>query len=169
MEIQTDNRSSYLSFRLGDEIFAISVAKVLEVLEIQKITRVPKTPKYMRGVLNLRGDVLPVIDTRLKFNMETTADTERTVIIVLDLESKNKKIVIGAIADSVKEVLEINENEIKTVPEIGSNYDAAFITGMVHHRDDFIMLLDMDKVFSLDEIIDMKTKTETLNKETIEN
>ena len=152
----TQDINSYLAFRLGEEIFATNVDKVLEVLEIQKITKVPQTPVYMRGVINLRGEVLPVIDTRIKFNMPQAEDTERTVIIVFDLQLKEKKIMLGAIADSVKEVLEINEKDIKPVPELGSEYNSKFIQGMYKSHEDFIMLLDIDEVFSIEELINLK-------------
>lgn len=155
----TQDINSYLAFRLGEEIFATNVDKVLEVLEIQKITKVPQTPVYMRGVINLRGEVLPVIDTRIKFNMPQAEDTERTVIIVFDLQLKEKKIMLGAIADSVKEVLEINDKDIKPVPELGSEYNSKFIQGMYKSHEDFIMLLDIDEVFSIEELINIKKTT----------
>lgn len=141
-------KKSYLSFRLGEEIFAVSVKKVLEVLEIQRITRVPKTPQYIRGVINFRGEILPVIETRLKFNMETIEETPKTVIIVFDLDVKGKQVVLGAIADSVKDVIEITDDEIKSVPEMGSKYNTKFIKGMIKTNDGFTMLLDIDQVFS---------------------
>lgn len=155
----TQDINSFLAFRLGEEIFATNVDKVLEVLEIQKITKVPQTPVYMRGVINLRGEVLPVIDTRIKFNMPQAEDTERTVIIVFDLQLKEKKIMLGAIADSVKEVLEINDKDIKPVPELGSEYNSKFIQGMYKSHEDFIMLLDIDEVFSIEELINIKKTT----------
>ncbi|MDP4266496.1 MAG: chemotaxis protein CheW [Bacteroidota bacterium] len=153
-----DIKKSYLAFRLDEEIFAVGVAKVLEILEMQPITKVPKTPKYMRGVINMRGEVIPVIDTRLKFNMLMTEDTIRTVIIVLELQIRNKKVVLGAIADSVKEVLEITDNEIREVPEIGSKYNTEFITGMVKSGEYFIMILDIDKVFSSEDVISVSNE-----------
>ncbi|MDP4266733.1 MAG: chemotaxis protein CheW [Bacteroidota bacterium] len=151
-----DIRKSYLAFRLDEEIFAVGVAKVLEILEMQPITKVPKTPKYMRGVINMRGEVIPVVDTRLKFNMPMTEDTIRTVIIVLELQIKNKKVVLGAIADSVNEVMEISDNEIREVPDIGSKYNTEFIMGMVKSGEYFIMILDIDKVFSMEDITMIK-------------
>ncbi|MDP4266490.1 MAG: chemotaxis protein CheW [Bacteroidota bacterium] len=162
-------KKSYLAFRLDEEIFAVGVAKVLEILEMQPITKVPKTPKYMRGVINMRGDVIPVIDARLKFNMSVTEDTIRTVIIVLELEIRNKKVILGAIADSVKEVLEISDDEIKDVPEIGSKYNTEFITGMVKSGEYFIMLLDIDKVFSIEDIISVKDDNENVVYETTDD
>src|SRR5687768_11883119 len=96
---------SYLTFRLGGEIFAASVLHVIEILELSKITKVPRSPAFMRGVINLRGNVLPVIDTRSKFGLESAADTVDTCIMVLNIESGNEKIMVGALVDAVQEVL----------------------------------------------------------------
>jgi len=145
-------KTAYLSFKLGDEIFAVSVHKVLEVLEIQKITKVPRTADYIKGVINFRGEILPVIETRKKFNIPDADSTKGSVIIVLDLIPKGKAIQLGAIADGVKDVLEIADHEIKAVPELGSRYNTEFLQGMLKTEDGFIMILDMDKVFSVDEV-----------------
>ena len=101
---------SYLSFKLGDELFAANVAKVLNILEMVKITKVPKAPEYMKGVINLRGNVLPVIDTRTKFGMTPTEFTKNTCILVLDIIVDGEDIQVGALVDSVQEVLEITED-----------------------------------------------------------
>lgn len=156
MNVKTENeKKSYLAFRLGGEIFAVGVEKVLEILELQPITKVPKTPAFIRGVINMRGEVIPVIDTRIKFNMAVAEDTVRTVIIVLDLIVNDKKVLLGAVADSVKEVLEITQKDIKPVPEIGSNYNSDFITGMIKSDDKFIMLLDIDLIFSMNDLVNI--------------
>ncbi|QHT68144.1 chemotaxis protein CheW [Rhodocytophaga rosea] len=149
----------YLSFRLGDEIFAVNVAKVLEILEITKITKVPKSPDYMRGVINLRGSVLPVIDTRAKFDMELTTDTVNTCIMVLNIEMDGENLVLGALVDAVQEVLEIGKEQIKPAPTIGSKYKSEFIDGMVKIDEQFIMLLNMDRVLSSNELIMVKDST----------
>jgi len=148
----TDEKNSYLSFSLADETFALNVKKVLEVLQLQKITKVPQTPDYIRGVINFRGEILPVIDTRLKFNMPAIEDNPRTIIIVLDLVVKGKDLKIGAIADEVKDVIDIKDSDIKEVPEMGSKYDTDFIYGMIRLNEEFVMILDIDKVFSVEEI-----------------
>ena len=147
---------SYLSFKLGEEAFAASVAKVIEILEVPKITKVPKSPVYMRGVLNLRGSVLPVIDTRLKFGMPATIDTVNTCIMVLNIQMDKESFVLGALVDAVQEVFEISEDEIKPAPSIGSKYKSEFIEGMVKANEQFIMLLNLDKVFSSDELITLQ-------------
>lgn len=143
--------NSYLTFRLGDELFAANVSKVIEILEIPKITRVPRSPDFMRGVINLRGSVLPVIDTRAKFGLPQTEDTVNTCIIVLSVELEGQTITIGAISDAVQEVLEIDESQVQAAPSIGSKYKSEFIDGMVKRDEQFIMILNLDMVFSSNE------------------
>ena len=144
-------KSSYLSFLLDKGIFAINVSKVLEVLEKQPITFVPDTPKHIVGVLNFRGEILPVIEMRLKFNMPS-GNLEKFVIIVLELMINGKPQIFGAIVDSVVDVIEIYNNTIKSVPEMGSNFNPEYISGMIKSDKGFIMFLNIDKVFSHDEI-----------------
>lgn len=154
------SKQSFLSFKLDDEIFAISVYKVLEVLEKQKITKVPNVPDYIKGVINFRGDILPVIETRLKFNMPERKANDAYVIIVLELEIDGKHIVLGAIADGVKDVLDIPEAQIKQVPEMGNRYNAQFLAGMIKIDDGFIMILDIDKVFSVKDLDILKATSD---------
>lgn len=153
---------SYLTFKLEDETFAVSVSKVLEIQEIRQITKVPRTPNYMRGVLNLRGSVLPVIDTRIKFGMTKTMDSVNTCILVLTIEMDSEKLTIGALVDAVQEVIDLKEQDINPPPSIGSKYKSEFIKGMGKLGDNFVMILDIDKVFSLDELLIVKeTSNET--------
>jgi purine-binding chemotaxis protein CheW len=170
-EQQLKRTNSYLSFKLGDETFASNVSKVLNILEMTKITKIPKAPSYMKGVINLRGTVLPVIDTRLKFGMTPIEETNNTCILVLDVAVKKESVKVGALVDSVQEVLELNEENVQPPPSIGSKYKSEFIYGMAKANEEFIMLLDMDKVFSTDEIIDLKGKqSKSKNaKETVKN
>ncbi len=156
------NIDSYLSFRIGDEFFAAHVRNVLNILELTKITKVPKAPHYLKGVINLRGSVLPVIDSRLKFGMEELEYTSNTCILVLELYVNNERISVGAIVDSVQEVLEIEDSQIQPPPSIGTTYQSDFITGMVKIKDNFVMLLDAEKVFSTDDILNMKDITEDM-------
>jgi purine-binding chemotaxis protein CheW len=144
--------NSYLTFKLGDEVFAANVAKVLNILEMTKITKVPKAPTYMKGVINLRGSVLPLIDTRIKFEMEETIYTSNTCILVLDINMNGESVHVGALVDSVQEVLEIEDKNIQPSPSIGTKYKSEFIDGMAKVDDNFIMLLNMDLVFSTDEL-----------------
>jgi purine-binding chemotaxis protein CheW len=152
--------NSYLSFKLGDEEFAAHVGKVLNILEMTKITEVPKAPIYMKGVINLRGTVLPVIDTRKKFGMTPTEYTTNTCIIVLDIQVDGESIQIGALVDAVQAVLEIEKGHIMPPPSIGSKYKSEFIEGVANIDEKFIMILDMDAVFSTEDVTSIKTKTE---------
>lgn len=157
---------SFLSFKLGEEIFAVHVNDVLNILEMTKITSIPKAPKYLKGVINLRGIVLPVVDARLKFNMQEMEYTTNTCIIVMDLEVKNELMHVGFIVDQVLEVLELDSGDIEPAPSLGTNYKADFITGMAKVGEDFVMLLNMEKIFSVDELTLLKSEnTEELVKE----
>jgi purine-binding chemotaxis protein CheW len=156
--------NSYLSFRIGTEIFAADVKNVLNILEMTKITSVPKAPGYMKGVINLRGSVLPVIDSRMKFNLEESEFTSNTCIVVLELHIGSEPIIIGTIVDAVKEVLEIEDNNILPPPSIGTSYRTNFLKGMYKSDDGFIMLLDAERVFASDEIIDIQTITKDADK-----
>jgi len=151
--------NSYLTFKLGEEEFALHVNKVLNILEMTKITQVPKAPEYMKGVINLRGMVLPVVDTRIKFNMTETVYTDKTCIVVLELLFDNEKVYVGALVDQVVAVLEIGDNQIQPPPSIGDKYKSQFILGMVNTDDKFIMILDMEKLFTGEEIIELKEKS----------
>lgn len=155
-----DQINSYLSFKLGGETFAANVGKVLNILEMTEITKVPKAPEYMKGVINLRGTVLPVVDTRIKFNMPATEYTNNTCILVMEVEVDGEHVQVGGLVDAVQAVLEIDQEDILPPPSIGSKYRSEFISGMAKIDDKFIMLLNMDRVFSSDEIINLKEKTE---------
>lgn len=149
----TGTLTSYLSFQLGEEMFAADVSKVLEILELRPITKVPRSPSYMRGVINLRGSVLPVLDTRIKFGLTPKDDTVDTCIVVLSVLMEGEPLTLGALVDSVEEVLELTENEIEAPPTIGSKFNPEYLKGMVKMDDMFIMVLNVDKVFSTDELI----------------
>lgn len=160
--IKNKHKKVFLSFRLGKETFAVSVKKVLEVLQKQHITEVPDVPDYIRGVINFRGDILPICDAKLKFNMSGLTDEDKYVIIVLDLENNNQRLRIGAIADGVKDVISIEETDIRPVPEMGLRYNAEFLNGMIKNGDGFIMVLNVDKVFTTDEVGLIAKATESL-------
>jgi purine-binding chemotaxis protein CheW len=150
--------TQYLTFKLDAEVFALDVAKVREILEENSITKVPQTPNFMRGVINLRGSVVPVIDLRLKFGMSRTEKTVNTCIIVVEVQLENEIIVLGALADSVQEVIEMEPTQIEAAPHIGSNLNTDFIKGMGKVDGRFIMILDIDRVFSNDELVSVSAK-----------
>jgi len=143
---------SYLLFKIGDESFAANVTKVESILELTKITKIPKTEKYVLGVINLRGTILPIVDIKLKFGMELTQFTSNTCILVMDIQLDSKPVKIGALVDSVLEVIEINDHEILPPPSLGSYYQSDFIEGMYRTDDSFVMLLDIESLFSSNEL-----------------
>ncbi|MDD2367151.1 MAG: chemotaxis protein CheW [Desulfuromonadaceae bacterium] len=144
--------TQYLTFSLAEEIFAIDVGRVREILEITTITKVPKTPDFMQGVINLRGSVVPVIDMRLKFGMSGSERTVNTCIIVVEVAMDGENVVLGALADSVQEVIEMEPDQIEAAPHIGTHLNTDFIKGMGKHNERFVMILDIDKIFSSEEL-----------------
>ena len=151
MNIELDSRkNAFLLFDLAGEQFAVSVQKALEVLDYQKITKVPNTPDYLTGVINFRGEILPVLNTKLKLKISNFDNISEAVIIVLNIEYEKKKIIVGALADAVKDVVEIGEDQIKPLPDLGSNFNKEFILGVYKSLDNFFMILDIDKVFSIE-------------------
>ncbi len=147
-----NNTRQYLSFKLADEYFALDVANVREILEFTTVTRVPKTPEFMRGVINLRGSVVPVLDMRLKFGMTATERTVNTCIIVVEVVFDGDHTILGALVDSVQEVFELEPGQIEPAPRIGTQLRTEFIRGMGKREDQFIIILDIDKVFSSEEL-----------------
>ena len=144
--------SQYLTFQLEDEVFALDISQVREVLDYTAVTKVPRTPDFMRGVINLRGGVVPVVDMRLKFGMSQTEKTVNTCIIIVDVNVDEETTVIGALADSVEEVMDLDGEQIEPPPKIGTRLNTEFIKGMGKRGEEFIMILDIDKVFSTDDM-----------------
>ncbi len=143
----TDTRQ-YLTFRLADEVFGIDVSKVREVLDFTAITRIPRTPDFMSGVINLRGNVVPVVDLRLCFELSKTSRTVNTCIVVVEMLIEGESTVIGALADSVEEVIDLEPEQIQPAPRMGTQIRTEFIKGMGKRDAEFIMILDIDRVFS---------------------
>jgi purine-binding chemotaxis protein CheW len=146
----------YLTFKLAEEIFAFDVAKVREILELTTITKVPQTPEFMRGVINLRGSVVPVIDLKLNFSMQRTEQTINTCIIVVEVNLHDEAIVLGVLADSVQEVVEMEPSSIEPAPKLGTKLNTEFIKGMGKVGENFVMILDIDKVFSAEELTEIQ-------------
>jgi purine-binding chemotaxis protein CheW len=142
----------YMTFKLGDELFAIDVAQVREVLELTQITKVPTAPDYMRGVVNVRGQSTPVVDLRRRFGLPSGTDTVNTRIIVMELELDGEATVLGGIADSVHEVIELEPGNINPPPRIAMRWRTEFIRGMGKRGDDFIIILDVNAVFSSEDL-----------------
>ena len=149
---QQEENNQYLTFNLDGEVFAVGVNKVREVLDFSEVTRIPQTPTYMRGVINLRGSVIPVIDMRSKFGMAAVAETVNTCIIIVEVVMDNETTVLGALVDSVQEVLDIEADQIEPPPRLGTRMDSDFLHGMGKIDEKFIMILNIDKVFSSAEL-----------------
>ncbi|WP_419778594.1 chemotaxis protein CheW [Maridesulfovibrio sp.] len=149
--------NQYLTFTLNKDIYALDIASVREVLELTPITRIPRTPKFMRGVINLRGHAVPVVDMRLKFGMSRTEDTINTCIIIVEVSFDGESTVMGALADSVREVIELTENMIEEPPRMGTTIKTEFIRGMGKQDDDFVIILDINKILSVEELAMLKS------------
>jgi len=164
-----DGIGQYLTFALGDEEYAISVSMVREVLEVPRVTKIPRMPPFMRGVINLRGTVVPVIDLRVKFGMPETAIEKSPAIIVLEIPTGSEgdeRLCVGAFSDAVNKVITLEESAISPPPRIGTMIDTAFIRGMGQGDGDFVVILDVASIFSegdLDAIGNVAENVETLD------
>jgi len=148
----TSREGKYLTFSLADEEYGIGILKVKEIIGMMSITSVPQTPGFVKGVINLRGKVIPVVDLRLKFGMESTEYTERTCIIVVEITSNSREVLIGIVVDAVSEVLNIREDDIEDTPTFGARLNTGYILGMAKVDGEVKILLDIDKVLSSEEI-----------------
>ena len=147
-EAETIETTLYLTLRLEKELLAIEVSRVREVLDMCSITKVPRTPTFMRGVINLRGTVIPVIDLRSKFGMSSIESTIESRIVVMEINMDGNETVAGVLTDAVHDVIEINEDKIDASPESGTSWRREYVKGIGKHGENFILLLDMDRVFS---------------------
>ena len=150
--IMSNNLNQYLTFKLEEETYALDISRVHSVLDFEKITKVPKIPDFMRGVINLRGSVVPIVDLKLKFGLPLTEKTIDTCVIIVEIVLDNEPTVLGILADSVQEVINLETSQIEPPPKIGTRLRTEFITGMGKKDDEFIILLDLDKVFTLEEL-----------------
>ena len=141
----------YLTFTLDEELFAVNIAHIREVLDLTIITRVPRTPEFLGGVINLRGSVIPVVDMRSKFNMPKAERTVNTSIIIMEITLDEETTIIGALVDSVQEVINLEQDHIEPPPRFGTRLSTESIKGMGKHGDIFIIILDINNVFSIDE------------------
>lgn len=141
----------FVTFKIGDESFGIEVTRAREILNLTHMTQVPQTPEYMLGVINLRGQVVPVVDMRLRLGITANDFTQDTCVIVVEIQSAEDTVVIGLLVDSVCEVLDILDSQIGPPPQLGTKIDIAFILGMGNLDGDFILLLDIDRFFNADQ------------------
>jgi purine-binding chemotaxis protein CheW len=147
-----NREGKYLTFSLAGEEYGIGILKVKEIIGMMPITTVPRTPAFVKGVFNLRGKVIPVMDLRLKFGMEEMAYTERTCIIVVEINGQGGSVLIGIVVDTVSEVLNIKGSDIEDAPTFGVRLDTNYILGMAKINCGVKILLDIDKVLSEEEI-----------------
>ena len=147
-----ETSQQYVTFCLGEELFGVAVNRTREILSLTPVTKVPQTPEYLLGVLNLRGQVVPVIDMRLKLGLPAGEQTEDTCIIVVEVQVDGESIVVGALADAVREVLEIRADQIEPPPRLGTRLNTEFIKGMGKVDEEFLILLNIDKVFNSSEL-----------------
>ena len=144
--------TQYLTFSLGEEDFALEIARVREVLDYTTITKVPRMPEFLRGVINLRGNVVPVTDLRLKLGMPATERTVNTCIVIVEIDIDGEQMHMGVLTDSVQEVLDLDPGQIEPAPRLGTKLNTEFIRGMGKRDDRFMIILDIDKVLSSDEL-----------------
>lgn len=151
--MSVEETHQYLTFTLDESLFAISIEKVREVLELSHITRIPRMPGFLRGVINVRGHAVPVADMRAKFELPDSDDTVDTCIIIVEVMVEGECSTVGALVDAVNEVAELPESDVEPPPRMGLTVDAAFIRGMARRHDDFVMILDVDRIFSDEEMV----------------
>jgi purine-binding chemotaxis protein CheW len=138
----------YLTFLIGKEEYGIPILKAKEIIKMMDITSIPKTPPFMRGVINLRGKIIPIIDLRLKFRLEAKEYTERTCIIVVELLLGQTKRQMGIVVDTVSEVINFPKNDLEPPPQYGTQLETGYLTGMGKIKDKVVLLLDIEKAFS---------------------
>lgn len=160
--MKTHNESkAYLTFSLGNEKFAIMVENVQEIVELDQVTKVPNAPQYMLGIINLRGKVLPLLDTRMKLGLAPTELTKKSRIMILDIDTEDgKSLQIGALVDVAKEVIQLHGSEIQDAPDLENLKNNAPITGLLNNHGDITMIMDIKKIFSTSEVLNLK---ESLN------
>jgi purine-binding chemotaxis protein CheW len=156
MSTQITAPAQYITFQLGNELFAIDVAQVREILELALVTRVPTAPDYMRGVVNVRSKAIPVVDLRLKFGLPAVPDTLASRVVVMEIELDGEICVVGGLADSVHEVIELDPSHISPPPRLASRWRTELIRGMARRGEQFIIILDIAAVFSTEEVALLK-------------
>ncbi len=154
MKLENDLSGRYLTLFLGEEIYGIDSVKVHEIISLITMTKLPRMPKYIRGVINLRGSIIPVIDMRLKCGMEAVEDTESTCIIIIEFEQNKELITIGIVVDEVCDVKDIVNSQVEKTPSIGGGIDTDYILGIATVEDKVIMILDIVKAFSREVKVD---------------
>ena len=146
-----NKETSYINFIIGKENFAISVYKVLEIIQFEQITQIPNSSDFIRGVINFRGSIVPVIDMHKRFNLEKSENESRMVVVV-DMQNKENNVTMGLLVDQVVNVIEFNYKSIRAVPDLGIQYNPEFLAGFVEMKGQFIMIMNVDRVLSISEL-----------------
>jgi purine-binding chemotaxis protein CheW len=149
---ETTTVEQFLTFTLASETYALEVGHVREVLEMTPITPLPRAPEYMRGVINVRGSVVPVVDLRLKLGMAKTEKTIDTCVVVLDVPGSGGEVTVGALVDSVQEVVDFDSEKMEPPPRLGSAVQTEFLRGIGKREDRFVMILQIGKIFEAEEL-----------------
>jgi len=153
VKVVEDQEGKYLTFTLAEEEYGIGILKIKEIIGMMSITFVPRTPDFVKGVINLRGQVIPVVDLRRRFGMDEIDYTERSCIIVVEIEGDSGDVVIGIVVDSVSEVLNIKGEDIEATPAFGARLNTDYILGMAKMGGGVKILLDIDEVLSSEEAV----------------
>ena len=151
-ETNANSSQQYVTFSLCEELFGVEVTRTREILSLTPVTKVPQTPDYLLGVINLRGQVVPVVDMRLKLGLSAGDETEETCIIVVDVLVDGETITVGALADAVREVMDIRSDQIEPPPRLGTRLNTEFINGMGKVDEQFMILLNIDRIFNSEEL-----------------
>ncbi len=149
------NAAQYVTFSIGEEYYGVNATKVHEIIGMTKITHVPNSMAYMKGIINLRGSVVPVVDMRVKFTMEEKEYSDQTIIIIVEIKGR----LFGMIVDSVSDVIGIAENSIQDTPHFSTKIESDFISGISNKNDQLIIMLDVDRILTSEEILEVETKT----------
>lgn len=147
---------TYLSFTLGGENFAVDVKNVIKILQMQQFTKIPQSPDYLKGIINIRGNVIPVVDTYYKFGFQSPENENNSIIIILNIHIRGEDSNVGIMVDKANEVFEAETSSIRDYPSLAEKYNSNFIVGVYKKQDDFILMLDIEKVFSSEDIAELK-------------
>jgi len=152
MATETAESRQYVTFCLDEEFFGVEVTRAREILDLVPVTRVPQTPDYLLGVINLRGQVVPVVDLCVKMGLPKGEETRDSCIIVMEVQAEGEVLTVGGLADSVREVLELRDDAIEPAPRLGTKLKTEYIAGMGKMDEQFLILLDIDRVFNSEEL-----------------
>lgn len=155
MEEEKQQNTTYFVFQVNEEAFTVPVLRVANVLELMTPSRIPETPEYLEGIVNIRGELLPVIDSRIKFGMKKTTRTADACIIVLEIYAKQDNFRIGLIVDKARDVIEVKKDQVERVPDMGLNLNPDYVKGVINRNEEIILMLDIDEIFSQKEVTEI--------------